>query len=169
LADSGPDAALKLLESLTVDPKDETSISLQKMQAYLRKGNLPQVESLLRKVIALNPNNATYQAQLIQLLVSQRRFDEAEKEFRARAEANPKDTKVVLDLVRFLSLVRGPDVARNELEARIKAGGEVSDYQIALAEYFFTQNKVADAAQVLQSVIASGSAEKKLAAQLKLA
>ena len=103
LADGDADGALKLLNSLTVDPKDETRISLQKMQIYAKKGDLPQAEALLRKVISLNPKEAGYQAQLIQLLVAQRRFDEAEKEFRARAEANPSDSKAGLDLVRFLN------------------------------------------------------------------
>ena len=93
LSDGDADGALKLLNSLTVDPKDETRISLQKMQIYARKGDIPEAESSLRKVISLNPKNGAYQAQLIQLLVSQRRFDEAEKELRARAEANPSDSK----------------------------------------------------------------------------
>ena len=97
LSDGDADGALKLLNSLTVDPKDETQISLLKMQAYARKGDIPQAESLLRKVISLNPKDGAFQAQLIQLLVSQRRFDEAEKELRARAEANPGDSKAVLD------------------------------------------------------------------------
>ena len=170
LADGDADGALKLLNSLTVDPKDETRISLQKMQAFVRKGEIPEAESSLRKLISLNPKDGAYQAQLIQFLVSQRRFDEAEKELRARAEANPGDSKAVLDLVRFLNLVRGPDVARTELETRIKAGGDVFDYQIALAELNFAQNKVADATLALQSLANTASTpDRKLAAQLKLA
>ena len=170
LADGDPDGALKLLDSITVDPKDETRISLQKMQIYARKGNVQQAESLLRKVIALNPKESAYQAQLIQLLVSQRRFDEAEKEIRARIDANPTDSKTALDLVRFLNLLKGPDVARSELESRIKAGGDVFDYQVALAELNFSQNRVADATQSLQSLIKTAATpDKKLTAQVKLA
>jgi cellulose synthase operon protein C len=170
LSEGDADGALKLLNSLTVDPKNESRISLQKMQAYARKGDISHAESSLREVISLNPKDRTYQAQLIQLLISQRRFDEAEKEFRARAEANPGDSKDVLDLVRFLNLARGPDVARTELESRIKAGGDVFDYQIALAELNFAQNKVTEATKALQSLADTASSpDKKLAAQLKLA
>jgi pentatricopeptide repeat protein len=170
LSDGDPDGALKLLDTLTVDPKDEIRISLQKMQIYARKGNLPQVESLLRKVISLNPDEPAYRAQLIQLLVSQRRFDEAEKEFRARIAANPADSKTGLDLVRFLNLVKGADAARTELESRIKAGGDVFDYQIALAELNFAQNKIGDATQALQSLAnTADTPDRKLAAQVKLA
>jgi len=170
LADGDPDGGLKLLDSITVDPKDQTRILLQKMQIYARKGNIPEAESLLRKVISLNPKEPAFQAQLIQLLISQRRFDEAEKEFRARIDANPGDTKIVLELVRFLNLVKGQDVARSELEGRIKAGGDVFDYQLALAELNFVQNKTDEATKSLQSLIASAATpDKKLAAQVKLA
>lgn len=170
LADGDPDGALKLLDAVNASPNDETRISLQKMQIYARKGDLAKSEDLLRKVISLNPGEAAYRAQLIQFLVGQRRFDEAEKEFRARVEANPADSKVGLDLVRFLNSVRGADAARKELDARIKSGGDVFDYQIALAELDFSQNKVSEATQALQALAnAAASPEKKVAAQLKLA
>jgi cellulose synthase operon protein C len=170
LADGDTDGALKLLDSLTVDPKDEVRISLQKIQIYVKKGDLPRAETLLRKVISLNPKDANHQSQLIQLLMAQRKFDDAEKEFRARAPANSTDSKAVLDLVRFLRLVKGPAAAQAELETRIKAGGDVFDYQIALAEIDLVQNKPADAVQLLQTLVGTASApDKKLTAQLKLA
>jgi tetratricopeptide (TPR) repeat protein len=170
LSDGDADGALKLLDSVTVDSKDETRVSLQKMQVYAKKGNLAEAERLLRKVISLNTQEPTYRSQLIQLLIAQRRFDEAEKEFRTRVAANPADSKASLDLVRFLNLVKGPDVARTELETRIKAGGDVFDYQLALADLNFTQKKYGEALQALQELIESASTpDRKLAAQLKLA
>ncbi len=170
LADGDADGALKLLDALTVDPKDETRVSLQKMQIYAKKGDLPRAETLLRKVISLNPKEASYQSQLIQLLMAQRKFDDAEKEFRARAEANPTDSKAGLDLVRFLRLVKSPAAAQAELDTRIKAGGDVFDYQIASAELDVVQNKLDEATQLLQTLVGTVSApDKKLAAQLKLA
>src|SRR6202048_3618154 len=170
LSDGDADAALKLLDTITVDPKDETRISLQKIQIYARKGDLPKAESLLRKVISLNPNEPAYRSQLIQVLVAQRRFDEAEKEFRTRVQANPADSKAGLELVRFLNLVKGPDVARAELANRIKAGGDVFDYQIALAELNVAQNKISEATQSLQALASTASTtDRKLTAQVKLA
>ena len=170
LSDGDADGALKLLDTITVDPKDETRIALQKIQIYARKGDLPKEESLLRKVISLNPNEPAYRSQLIQVLVAQRRFDEAEKEFRTRVQANPADSKASLDLVRFLNLVKGPDVAQAELENRIKAGGDVFDYQIALAELNVAQSKISEATQSLQALASTAStADRKLTAQVKLA
>jgi cellulose synthase operon protein C len=170
LVDGDPDGALRLLDSLTVDPKDETRISLQKIQIYAKKGDLPRAETLLRRVISLNPQETSYQSELIQLLMAQRKFDDTEKEFRARVSANPADSKAVLDLVRFLRIEKGPAAAQTELETRIKAGGDIFDYQIALAEIDLVQNKPTEAIQLLQTLVGTASApDKKLTAQLKLA
>ncbi|SDJ64106.1 MULTISPECIES: tetratricopeptide repeat protein [Bradyrhizobium] len=170
LADGDADGALKLLDSITIEPKDEARISLQKMQAYAKKGDLAKAESLLRKVIALNPKEPAYRTQLIQLLIAQRRFDEAEKEFRGRVSADPTNTKLGLDLVRFLNLAKGPDVARTELENRIKAGGDIFEYQVALSELNIRQNKIDEATELLKT-LANGAAtpDRKSIAQLKLA
>jgi cellulose synthase operon protein C len=170
LADGDAGGALKMLDSLTIDPKDETRILLQKLQIYAKNGDLVNAEPLLRRVISLNPGQGVYRTSLIQLLVAQRRFDEAEKEFRTRVADNPADSKAGLDLVRFLRLAKGPAAARAELEARIKAGGDVFDYQIGLAELDVAQNKLDEATQSLQALASTASTpDRKLAAQLKLA
>ncbi|WP_198164380.1 tetratricopeptide repeat protein [Bradyrhizobium jicamae] len=164
------DGALRLVDSVPESSKDETRITLQKIDIYARKKDLPKAEELLRKLIAQNPKEAAYQAQLLQFLIAQRKFVEAEKEFRARAEANPTDSKIGLDLVRFLAGTKGADAARAELESRIKAGGDDFDYQIALAELNNGQNRTADAVQALQKLADTVAApDKKLAAQVKLA
>ena len=170
LADGDADGALKMLDSLKVEPRDELRVLLLKTQIYAKKGDAAQTEASLRKVISLSPKEPVYQAQLIQLLVSQRRFDDAEKELRKRADGNPSDTKAGLDLVRFLNLTKGADAARKELETRIKAGGDTFDYQVTLAELDLTQNRAKEATEALQLLVNSApSPEKKIVAQVKLA
>lgn len=170
VADGDLDGALKLLDSVPAGSKDETRVTLQKIDAYARKKDLVKAEELLRKLIAQNPQEAAYHAQLLQLLLAQRKFVDAEKELRARAEANPTDNKIGLDLVRFLAATKGVDAGRAELEARIKAGGDDFDYQIALAELNHGQNRTADAVQALQRLASTAATpDKKLAAQVKLA
>ena len=164
------DGALKMLDALRPDAKDETRIALEKVQILLRKGDLQKAEPLLRKVIAQNPKQPAYRSQLIQVLVAQRRFDDAEKELRGRTEADPADGKAGLDLVRFLSAVKGPEAAQAELDARIKAGGDVFDYQMALAQLEAAQGKVDNAMQLLQTLAASATNPvRKAAAQLNIA
>jgi cellulose synthase operon protein C len=164
------DGALKLLAGLRPEPKDETRIALEQIQILLRKGDLQKAEPLLRKLIAQDPKQPAYHNQLIQVLMAQRRFDEAEKEFRARTAADPADSRAGLDLVRFLNSVKGPEAARAELDARIKAGGDVFDYQMTLAQLEAAQGKVDDAMQLLQTLAKSATTPaRKAAAQLNIA
>jgi pentatricopeptide repeat protein len=169
-AEGDADGALKLLAGLRPEPKDETRVVVEQIQILLRKGDLQKAEPLLRKLIAQDPKQPAYRSQLIQVLMAQRRFDEAEKEFRVKVEADPADSKVGLDLVRFLNSVKGTEAARAELDARIKAGGDVFDYQIALAQLEARQGKVEDAVQLLQMIAkAATTPARKAAAQLNIA
>ena len=75
-----------------------------------------------------------------------------------------------LNVVRFLQQFKGPAAARQELMARINAGGQVFQYQLALADFDLAQGKVADSIQLLESLVSNaGSPEDMLAAQVKLA
>jgi pentatricopeptide repeat protein len=164
------EGALKLLAGLHPDPKDETRITLEQIQILLRKGDLKSAEPLLRGLIAQYPKQTAYRNQLIQVLIAQRRFDDAEKELRTKVEDSPADSKAGLDLVRFLNSVKGADAARAELDSRIKAGGDVFDYQIALAQLQSGQGKTDDALQLLQTLANSEKTPaRKSIAQLNIA
>jgi len=170
LSDGDADGALKLLDAAPADPKDETRISALKVQAYVRKRELPQAETLLRKLVDQNPHEALFRNQIIQLYLAERRFDDAEKELRSVADANPADSKPGMELIRFLIATKGAVAARTEINARIKAGGDVFDYQIALAELDYTQGDMAEAARSLKSLAGTASTpDRKLAAKTKLA
>ena len=88
-SEGDPDGALKLLADLHPDPKDETRITVEQIQILLRKGDLKSAEPLLRRLIAQDPKQTAYRNQLIQVLMAQRRFDDAEKELRAKVEDGP--------------------------------------------------------------------------------
>lgn len=170
VSEGDSEGALKLLNTLRGNAKEETQILLLMTQIYGSRGDLKQAEASLRKLIALNPVEPKYQAEIIQLLLTQKRYDEAETEFRGRVAANASDTKAGLDLVRFISLVRGADAGRLELEKRIMSGGDVLEYQLALVELDIVQGKVTEATRMLQELIeTSSSEERKIRAQLKLA
>jgi len=171
VADGDADGALKLLNALpATDSQDQLRISLQKAQIFVRKGDVPQAEALLRKLITENPKEGGLRAQLIQLYVSAKRFDDAERELRATANASPTDSKAGMDLVRFLVAVKGAKAGRDELNARIKGGGDVFDYQLAMAELDLAEGNVAAAAESLQKLAnAATTPDRKLLAQTKLA
>ena len=123
-ADGDTDGALKMLNALPIgDPADELRISLEKVQVYARKGDVPAAETLLRALIAKNPKEAALHAQLIQLYVSAKRFDDAERELRAVADSAPSDPKAGMDLVRFLISAKGAKGCARRAQRPHQEGG----------------------------------------------
>ena len=98
---------------------------------------------------------------MIKFYVDQHRTDDAEKEARALVEENPTNPEAELDLVRFLYAAKGPAAARKELVARIDAGGEVFPYQIALADFDFSQGNFAEAEQRIQNLVSHASSRNR--------
>src|SRR5262249_53077692 len=141
-----------------------------KLQVFEKSGDLKQLEALLRQLAELYPKEPAYRRDLIKLYADQKRFNDAEKELRALAAADPSDIEVGLNVVRFLQQVKEPAAAREEILARIKAGAEVSKYQIALAEFDIGQGRPDDSIQLLEKLISNArSREDAVAAQVKLA
>ena len=142
-SDGDVDGALAQLARLnTADPSEQLRIAQEKIQIFVRKGDAPQAENLLRKLIADNPKDDRLRSQLIQLYLSSKRFDDAERELRSVADAAPSDTKSGMNLVRFIGAVKGAKAARDELADRIKAGGDTFDYQVALADLDFAEGNL---------------------------
>lgn len=164
------DGALQLLNRPGVGQENDLAIDLFKLRIFEQTKDLKQAEALLRKLVALHPQLPAFRRGLIRLFVEQKRFDDAEKELRAIATANPSEIQAGLDVVRFLQQFKGPDAARAELMAHIKAGGQVFQYQIALAEFDYAQGKVDDSIHLLETLVnGAGSPDEVLAAQIKLA
>jgi cellulose synthase operon protein C len=164
------DGALQPLLAAPIASKDDFRVNALKVQIFVRKNDLGQAESLLRKLIEQRPQETVLRSQLVQILGSQRRFDEAEAQMRAIAKANPDNSKAELDVVRLISGVKGLESGKEELENRIKAGGDVFTYQMALADVNFAQGKFAEGQAVLEGLIAAKDLpEHTSAAQAKLA
>ena len=162
------DGALQLLGP--ADSKEDTRVSLLKVQIFAKKKDLPQAEALLKKLIESQPQELGLRSQLVQLYVAQRRFDDAEKELRAIVAAKPADSRAELDVVRFLVATKGANAGKDELAARIKAGGDVFPYQMALVDLDYAQGNVADSVSLLNDLIkAATSPEHTLAAKSRLA
>jgi tetratricopeptide (TPR) repeat protein len=164
------DGALRPLTVPSIESKDDFRVNLLKAQIFARKNDLSQAESILRRLIALKPQETFLRSQLIQILGAQRRFDEAETEMRLIAKENPTNSKAELDVVRLVSQSKGLAAGKEELESRIKEGGDVFPYQMALADFKFAQGQFLDSVALLESLIAAkDSPEHTLAAQIKLA
>jgi tetratricopeptide (TPR) repeat protein len=154
-SDGDLDGALKLLDAIPANSKDDTRATFQRVEILLRKKEFAKAEELLRGLVGQNPQITVYQNQLIQVLIAQQKFADAEKEFRARIAANPSDPKLGVDFVRFLIATKGEAAGRAELEERLKAGGDDFDYRLAMAELDLTQNKADEVIQAFQKLLAA--------------
>jgi cellulose synthase operon protein C len=162
--------ALQFLEKDAAISATDLGIQLLKLKIFEQLGESQQFESLLRQLTELHPKEGAFRQQLIKFYVDQHRMDDAEKEARARVRENPTNPETELDLVRLLYAAKGATAARQELIARIDAGGEVFPYQIALADFDFSQGNFAEAEQRIQNLLSHlSSNEQILAAQIKLA
>ena len=165
-----PKAALQILNSAPGVSDKDLGIQFFKIKIFEQLGDLPQIEALLQKLVELYPDQTAFRKQLVKFYIDQHRTEDAEKQLRAIAAADPKNTQAALDLVRFLYTTKGAATARAELVSRIAAGGDVFAYQIALAEFDFSQGNFDDSFKLLQTLANnSGSAEQRLAAKIKLA
>lgn len=170
LGQGDTNAALAMLDRASAND-DNLGIQLLKMKVYERKGDQKSIEALLQQLIQKHPKETLYRKQLVKLYVDQKRSAEAEKELRAIASANPTDFQAGLDVARYLHTSKGPAAARQELQTRVAAGGDVFQYQIALAELYFADGNTRDAELLLEKLAAepNTSAERTLLAQAKLA
>jgi tetratricopeptide (TPR) repeat protein len=162
--------ALQTLDNVAAAHKNDVGILALRINILDRSGNTQEAESLLRKLIELNPKEPGFRTQLIRFYIAHKRQDDALHELRAAVEANPDDTNAEFQLVSLLNAVKGQAAARAELVARINAGGRVFPYQIALAKLDFIQGKGSDAIELLQKLIGgANSSDDALAARITLA
>lgn len=162
--------ALRLLDREPIGDIKNLSVQLIKLSVLSELKDLPQVESLLRKLSEHYPQQAIFRQQLVRLLLSLKRTQEAEKELREIAKANPSNVEAGLDVVRFLGALNGVAAAESELENLVKGGNNVVRYQIALAELKIAQGNVADGIKLLEDLLTTAkSREDTLAVKIKLA
>src|SRR5579871_1563118 len=159
LARGDANGALQHLDALPPAANEDARITALRVAVYGKKGDLPQLEAALKKLVGQRPE---FRTQLIQLYVQQRRLDDAERELRAVASANPADSKAGLDVVRFLASFRGPKAAKDELSAKISAGGDVFPYQMALVDLDYLQRDSEGAVALLNGIIKNASSSDHL-------
>ena len=170
LENGDANGALQILNSGPVAHEKDIGLQLFKIRIFEKLGNFPQIEDVLTKLIQLYPKEVAFHKMLAKFYSDQHRPADAEKELRDIAAADPKNTAAELDVVRFLFATKGPPAARAELVARIAAGGDIFAYQMALADFDFTQGKYDDSLKLLQTLASNGdSPQHAVAAKIKLA
>lgn len=172
LADGDSNGASGMLDALppAEQAAERLRISQLRFDIFRRVGNFAAAEGIARQLVAEYPQDNNYRMQLVQVLTSERKNDEAEKELRSAVALTPSDNRAQLDLVRFINTFRGADAARTELETQIKAGGNTTDLKIALADLNFANNRQAAAIESLQKLVTeTDKSDVKSRIQVRLA
>ena len=145
--------ALKTLGNITGAHKDDVGILGLEANIYNAMGNYQQVETLLRRLIELHPDEPGFRTELVKFLVAHKREDDAIKELKTVTTAKPNDLGAEMQLVGMLATAKGLDAARAELVARIAAGGDNFPYKIALARLDFLHGNAAESTATLDELI----------------
>jgi predicted Zn-dependent protease len=170
LENGDANGALQILNSDPAASEKDIGLQLFKIKIFEKLRDFPQLEAVLQKLIELYPHEVAFRKELVKFYIDQHRPGDAEKQLRAIVAAEPKNPQAELDVVRFLYATKGLAAARAEFVARIGAGGDVFTYQLALAEFDFTQGNYADSFKLLTGLANDASSpEHAMAAKVKLA
>src|SRR5262245_26782645 len=155
-------SALRVLGNDAPINNTDLGIQLLRLKILEQLGETRRLEALLQQLAKQHPNNGIFRRQLIKFYINQHRTDDAESEARVLVEENPTNSEVQLDLVRLLYVAKGPAAAREELIARINAGGEIFPYQIALADFDFSQGNFSEAEQQIRNLTSHASSKEQI-------
>ncbi len=152
LASGDAKGALQILDSNSEQRQKDLGVQLFKIRIYEQLKDFAQIESLLRKLAEMYPQQVAFRQQLAKFYMEQHRPQDAEKVVRDLAAANPQNSEFGLELVRFLYAVKGAPAAREELTARINSGGDIFPYQLALAEFDYGKGNFNDSFRLLETL-----------------
>ena len=170
LARGDSEGALSILDRNAETEDKNLGVQLFKLKILETRGNLPQIEALLLKLIEHFPGEKIFRGHLTKFYMEQNRQDDAEKQLLEIAKENPADTDAGLDVVRFLHSTKGPEAARQHLMSLINAKGNIFPYQMAMADFYFAQDEFDDGMQLLEKLSnTSSSQDNAHTAKIKLA
>jgi cellulose synthase operon protein C len=134
---------------------NERNVSLQmiKVQALEKLAHVDRAEEVLRKLVAMFPENTDYRYLLASFHASHRNFDRAEAEYRAVIALKAGAVPPKLELVRYLAATRGAEAASSQLEKFVEAEPRVHELRLSLASVRLQQRDEAAALALWKSVI----------------
>ena len=133
-----------------------------KLQVLAQLGDLAGIETELRRVIAVFPQEKAYKAALLRFLVGRGELDKAEAYLRdeaapetlAKLTKEEEKTAPVVDLVQFLNQFRGPDPALAELDSRLATQPQANGLRALRAALNFGVGKRDAAIAEMEALVA---------------
>lgn len=163
------DGALAFINSSNEDISQNKDLMLISITIYEAKQDIETAASYFKRLIETFPEDEELRTGLVRFYVKHQDVDEAEIAIRDIAAQDPTNYEKSIDVVRFLNTYRGKDAAEAELNALIQRGTEVVRYQLALAEFYISNNDRETAVDVLTKIVdRTGSSEDGLIARGRL-
>lgn len=146
--------AEKLLVAAAGTAEDPIPLKMHLAQLYAREEKNDAAEAVLRELIAARPAELGYRVQLARFLAQTDRIDKAETVLREAIAADPADAKRYLTLADLLAAKKGKDVAVEFLQQSIAQQPELADLRLGLAQLYEQEQKLDEAKQVYDAMIA---------------
>jgi tetratricopeptide (TPR) repeat protein len=155
MAAGDAEGALVILERTSAVDEKDLGIQLFKAMLFQQLGQHAKLDQMLRRLVELYPQEASFRRQLIGSYLGQKRPQDAEKELRALVSANNNALDVGMDLVRLVNQINGADAARRELVLLAEAGKNGFEYRLALADFDLRSGRGKQAIEQLEQLIKS--------------
>jgi Flp pilus assembly protein TadD len=123
------------------------------VNTYSRSGQLPQAETLLRRIIASAPQNSTLHIQLGRVLAAQKKNDEAIVELTRGLDLAPGDPAANRELIQLLLDAKEYPEAISRLKSAVQASPSDPDLHYLLGTTYLRNKNFPEAqAELLQAV-----------------
>jgi len=138
---------------IEANPQDR-QLYLIRLGLFEKLGRSEEIESQLKDIIVLFPEDATPTQMLIGLLLNQGRTDDAEAFLRGMVDPAVEGHDAQMQVVSFLLARKGPEAAISELDRLIAAGGsETAFYKSARGSLFFDTGRHDEGIAELETVV----------------
>ena len=145
------DAEHEYLQALALDPSSDALTGLANIS--MRGRRFPDAEGYLRKLAALNPQQAAPHVQLGRVLAAQGKNDEAIAELQAGMKLAPADLSVERDLADLYATTGKNDLAEAAYRTLLAAHPSDPELHHELGKSLLLQKKFAEAQQELLATV----------------
>ena len=147
--------ALTLIEENIAETPDDMALYTAKLELLVRLGDEAQVESELRRMLELFPDEVEPKQMMLRYLTARGRTDDAEdflRELFANAPEQDK-TGALMSLVQFVNTIKGPDDALAELESGLEQNPGNDAWRIVQATLKYDLGRKEEAISELRALV----------------
>lgn len=148
------DKALAALDRAIATTPNDRNLYNSRLAVLLRQQDRPALETQLREMVTLFPDDDTLKQTLIRFYMSEDAPEKAEAFLREVSDPEAEDPALYLTLVQFIRQLHGPEAAIAELDSVIAQVADPSLYRGLRAGMIFDQGDRDAAVEEMEQIIA---------------